>query len=148
MNYKEFYEKLESGEIVLPVEIQITSPIWDEFELDKNCKAKIVAFIDKYDDNEDNCFEITFDYSDYVEFNKNFWKPDWNLQSGGRGMFCETNYFAKQNGKCVCYVDAKDDIHFVFTDEDEKIVVSKKEYLLYKDFYEKNKNNFFVANIS
>lgn len=103
MTYQEMYDKIIAGEIILPIEVTVIKPICEEFELDEGCKAKIIRFT-KSDDRE--WFQVTFDFSEYETYNKQFWKHDYYDQDGNSTLaLYELKSYQKMNCKCDSYMD-------------------------------------------
>jgi hypothetical protein len=106
MNYRELYEKCFSGEIVLPIEVTIKQPLWDEFELDAGCKAKIIRIEDNVSAES---IEVIFDFRDHEEYNKQFWKHDYYDDNGQPTLaIYETKSYDKLNYKCSAYCEDTD----------------------------------------
>lgn len=129
MIYKELIQKIENGQIKLPIEVKITSRVWDDFELDRGCKAKLVKI--EVESSDEVC--LYFDFSDYVEYNKAYWEENWYIETGVQKVkYNESKWFKVKGPYSTVYVCEEEYIHFAIVEEvsDESSFEDKiKEYL-------------------
>jgi hypothetical protein len=110
MTYKELHDKIKSGEIKLPITVKINEPLWEEFELDAGCKAKLTHIRPTRDIGE---LKLYFDFSKFEEYNKNFWTHDYYDDNHNPTLaIYETKKYEKLEGKCDCYVENSCDVQF------------------------------------
>lgn len=129
MTYSDLYEKVKSGEFKLPIVVKIKTPLWDEFELDTGCKAKLISIIpSKHGEDEVGLY---FDFSEFEEYNKSFWKHDYYDKAGNpTEAVYEQPWYTKLNCKCDCYVNLDTEIEFeILTNPTEIITFESELYL-------------------